>query len=206
MSAGLWIGTLASSGAVAAGDFRAIATAVVGTNSPQEVTFSNIPQTFRHLQVRMLTQQGSGTSTPTAGQNIYLLARINNLGGTNFYTGHALNGVWPGSSTVWPNAENFPSASYDNMYVGYSIVNTNASASFGAHVMDILDYSSTTKNKTIRTFGGWGNVSNPGAVGLFSNVALTNQAITTLSIRANVPAGRTFNQNTHIALYGILAP
>jgi hypothetical protein len=71
---------------------------------------------------------------------------------------------------------------------------------FGALVMDILDYTSTTKNKTIKTLTG-ADVNGAGNVWLFSGLWFKSpEAITSIKFTTN---GLTYQTGTQFALYGI---
>jgi hypothetical protein len=85
-----------------------------------------------------------------------------------------------------------------NLFVGTNGTSNNAANSFGAGVIDILDFSSTTKNTTTRVLAG--NAGTTASVqfqsGLFNNTA----AITSMTIfgnTGNLVAG------TRFSLYGI---
>ena len=77
--------------------------------------------------------------------------------------------------------------------------NANSSG-FGAIVVDILDYTSTTKNKTVRSIGG---LDNNGGGQMYINSSLwyaTPAAITQIDI---TPELGNFAQYSQFALYGI---
>jgi hypothetical protein len=70
-------------------------------------------------------------------------------------------------------------------------------------MIDIHDYASTTKNKTVRQFTGTDtNSSASGAfrLGLGSGLWMSSSAITTVSI---LPGGTAHAAGTTFALYGI---
>jgi hypothetical protein len=75
---------------------------------------------------------------------------------------------------------------------------------FGAGIIDIFDYSSTTKNKTIRAFTGtdFNTASTTAEVGLFSSVWL-NSGSGVSTIRFYFPTGGNFATGSTFALYGI---
>jgi len=76
------LGILASSRpAAAAGDYESIATAS-GTGSNDEITFSSIPSTYKHLQIRGLAN--------ASGTNALMAVRLN--GNTSGYARHYLLG------------------------------------------------------------------------------------------------------------------
>jgi hypothetical protein len=72
--------------------------------------------------------------------------------------------------------------------------------------MDILDYASTSKNKTLRTFAG-GDNNGGGSVDLWSHLWMSTSAITRLTFYAySQGSASNFGANTRFALYGVKAP
>ena len=72
---------------------------------------------------------------------------------------------------------------------------------FGAFIIDIHDYSSTSKYKTVRGFGGLdaNNSSVDLEINLISGVWMNTAAISSITLSANDP----FTTTTTFALYGI---
>ena len=166
-------------------DFDSIATVNVGAGGSSSIVFSSIPSTYRHLQIRMLARSSSTS-------NGYTL-QMNSDTGSN-YTRHYLYGTGSGSALAAGLANT------TSIILSDSAVSTSTSGVFGAAVCDILDYTSTTKNKTVRTLGGFDNNGN-GAV--FFNSGLyfaTPAAVSTLTI---TPDAGSFVQYSQFALYGI---
>ena len=71
---------------------------------------------------------------------------------------------------------------------------------FGASIWDILDYTSTTKNKTIRMIGGF-DANGSGRLNFTSSLWLNTNAITSLTFRNSSNAN--FVEYSSFALYGI---
>lgn len=170
------------------GAFDSIASAApTGTGT---VTFSNIPQTFGHLQLRIMarsTQAGFATVNTCSIQ-------INSDSGNNYYTNYI---IATGSGTNASNSWGDSSGMFALLY-GASSALSNL---FGVTVMDIFDYTSTNKRKTIRA--NMGAMNNQGDAN--NEVRLVNwtwantSAITSLTITTN----NNFADGTTIALYGI---
>jgi hypothetical protein len=155
--------------------------------SGNQVTFSSIPQTFTHLQVRVSAR---GTTTFSDGLTLYM--RLNADSGTN-YSFHQLFGN--GSAAFSTNG-----VSTNNMDASQIFADAGASANiFGSTITDILDYSSTAKNKTIKTIGGWDGNSTKGRVMIASGAWRNTNAVTTVDciIDGGWVAG------TRLDLYGI---
>ena len=167
-----------------------IATTLVGSGGVSSVTFSNIPNTYKHLQIRCLSQNNRGTY----GTSTYLL-RINSDSGTNYYN-HILSGSGASVSA---------SAYSDTAINPNDQCGTSTSGFFGVSVIDILDYTNTNKNKVFRILGGIdinGTVAgSPGFVSINSALWNNTASITTLTF---TPAhGTLWTQNSRFSLYGI---
>jgi hypothetical protein len=69
-------------------------------------------------------------------------------------------------------------------------------------IMDVHDYASTTKNKTMRSFGGSDGADYfvTGTVGLLSGLWMNTNAITSITIALG--AGN-YSTNSKFSLYGI---
>lgn len=177
------LGILASAGAAPAGAYELISTQVVSSGSPTSVTFSTIPSTYRHLQVRFTV------NSPTNGNflgNLYL--RSNGLSSGYVYHYIAGNGsaIDPSSGT---------SATY--MQIRNAI--PGATNIFGAGIIEVLDYTATNKVKTIRAFAGANNVSER-IVALNSGFVNNTGAITSLQLLTD--SGSIAN-GSRFSLYGI---
>jgi hypothetical protein len=162
-----------------------IAGSTVGAGGVANISFSSIPQTFTHLQIRLFAASKS-TTTPD-----YLGGYINGDGANN-YARHNL--VGNGSAVSADGVANAGLWAIDSAITG-----TNATNIFSSYVIDFLDYTSTTKNKTIRSIGGY-DTNGAGQVRLNSNLYFaTPSAITGLSLFP----GSGFAQYTRADLYGI---
>jgi hypothetical protein len=122
------------------GAYDSIATTTVGAGGAASVTFSSIPSTYTHLQIRMM---GKAVDTNIEQYNPRL--RFNSDTGAN-YTVHYFRGY---GTTVGAGAV----TGSDGAYCGISTFpSSNAVYAnvFGSTVVDILDYTNTSKNKIIR--------------------------------------------------------
>ena len=173
------LGIIASSKFGDAGDFESIATVSVGSGGSSTITFSSIPATYTHLQIRAILKQSIGSGA---------FARFNSDTGSN-YARHRLQGNGSSASAAGD-------ASQDKV-----LINTSQGFSdFGTIVMDILDYANTNKYKTERHLFGI-DLNGSGQVGLESNLWQSTSAIT--SIEFISPNGGNYAQYSHFALYGI---
>ena len=154
------------------------------------VTFSGIPSTYSSLQLRILSR-----STRTAMANLNI--QVNSDTGT-VYTQHELSGDGTTATALGSVAGGVTNAS-----IARSTGTNSTTGIFGVSIIDIHDYASTTKNKTIRGFFGIDNNSAApaGVVGMRSVLYIGTSAITSLTLTSasstNFIAGSTF------ALYGM---
>jgi hypothetical protein len=171
------LGILAASGGVAS-SFESIATQSL--NGVSTITFNSIPSTFKHVQLRFLGIESSLAST--------FRLRLNGDTGANY----ARHWMYGDGSSVSAGG----SASTTVIDVG-SKLGILTEPCVG--IIDILDYSSTTKNKTVRSFSGHDR-NGAGEVGLYSGVWLNTDAVNSITFFAS--AGNQ-NAGATIALYGI---
>jgi hypothetical protein len=180
------VGIIASSGGVAGGDYESIATVTVGAGGASSISFTSIPSTYQHLQVR-----GIARSTYASGNIDILQMQINSDTGNN-YAWHWLFG--DGSSAGAGAASTTSNITFRD------INNANTTAStFGAAVIDILDYSNTNKYKTTRTLVGY-DANGNGKINFDSGVWMSTSAISSFTI---VCGNANFAQYSSFALYGI---
>jgi hypothetical protein len=163
-----------------------IAKTLVGVGGASSITFSNIPQNYKHLQVRCL-----GRTTGAVDNDVALLT-FNSDTGTN-YSAHDLRGN--GGVVA---AGGYPSQT--SMYLQRFAGGNQTSGMFGVVVADILDYANTSKYKTLRDIGGY-DFNGTGNAYLASGLWMNTNAITSMSM---TPAqGGVWAQYTRFALYGI---
>ena len=149
--------------------FESIATAT-GTGSSGTITFSSIPSTYQHLQIRMLGK----TATAAAGADALDITFNNDSNGNYVYhniTGDGASATAGASST---------STTFIRIGAGAGrATETNICA---VSIIDIHDYASTTKNKTVRRFGGFDKNGSGGSIILNSGLWMSTNAINTITI------------------------
>lgn len=186
-------GLLAGGVAASTTSYESISTVTVGAGGSSSISFSSIPSTYKHLQIRLLAQSNRATYGTDS-----ILGTLNSDTGAN-YAYHVLRGDGGSASAT-------SGASQSRFYV-YSPSSTTAASAytFGGSVIDILDYANTNKYKTIRclsgadlngTVGGYG-----GAVALTSSLWQSTNAVTTINLAPE--SGTLWNQYSSFALYGI---
>ena len=160
------------------GAYDSIATTTVGSGGSATITFSSIPATYTHLQVRAFVRDAYGPF------------RFNSDTGAN-YTRHYLYG--DGASVVAGSGTSQTSIDL--------ITATSTASTFGVNIVDILDYTNTNKYKTVRVLRGE-DLNGSGSVMLGSGLWLNTSAITSITFNAT-GLGGSFAQYTSLALYGI---
>jgi hypothetical protein len=166
------------------GAYDSIATTTVGSGGASSITFSSIPQTYTHLQIRGITR------TPLAS---YITARFNADTGSNYSTHY----IYAEPGTVVSGG----AANDTVFYVSRSNYSASASTMFGAGICDILDYSNTNKYKTTRTLTGNNSNGTAGQAILISSGNWRNTAAVTSIVI--FPTSGDFSQYSSFALYGI---
>ena len=171
-------------GAVVPSDYELISTTVLGSDAAS-VTFSSLgdySSTYKHLQIRGVQK----TSQPNVWGGSFL--RINGDTGSS-YRSHNLFG---NGSTVSSN-DGGAGTFITNPFVAGS---TNSSV-FSPVIYDILDAYSSTKNTTVRFFGGRLVGSGEDRVSLSSGLYNNTASVTSLSITGesstNLLAGCRFS-------------
>ena len=169
------------------GAYDSIATTTVGGGGAASITFSSIPATYTHLQIRMTGRLNA------ASQNGTGILRYNGDTSSSNYTYHEVFGNGTAASA-------YGSAAPESNQI-LSLTGATATASvFGVAITDILDYANTNKYTTQRNFGGYDN-NGSGQVRLNSGLWMNTAAITSIVITPN--AGTAFDQYSSFALYGI---
>lgn len=191
------LGIIASSIAgskVVTNSYESLATVTVGAGGASSITFSGISGSYSHLQIRGIAR----TTDATAGTASWDF-RFNSDSGSN-YAYHRLYG--DGTSV---GANGYSSQTTASSVLGVIPTNGNTASTFGAVVIDLLDYSNTNKYKTVRLLGGTddnsGSASRSRLV-FASSLWMSTSAITSISFN---PSGQTFAQYSQLALYGIKA-
>jgi len=175
------LGIWASSKAVATdtGAMFPLQVITVGPAGASSVSFTNIPSTYSHLQLRIIGRSASSN---------YGFLRFNSDSGSN-YASHFLYG--DGSSAAASAVTSSTSI--------YGARMGAATSTFGASIVDILDYANTNKNKTVRTLMG-NDENGSGLVLLVSGLWTSTSAISSITY---IPQVSDFLQNSQFALYGI---
>lgn len=162
-------------------------------NGTASITFSNIPQTYKHLQIRIIAKN----SAAAGGIGIF----YTQFNGDSTYTNYRSHILYGNGTSALTNSNQ----AVDRLgcEAGY-LADTASTNLYAATIVDIHDYASTTKNKTIRSITGYdGNASGNEIIGLRSGAWFSNAAITSIKIETTDPAATFFNTGSRFSLYGI---
>lgn len=170
------------------GAYDALATVTVPSGGAASVTFASIPNTYKHLQIRVLVQ-----TNYLDYRNDAIKVRYNADANTSNYYTHQLYGS--GSSA---GSQSYAADGVIVSYIASALSNTNM---FGTAIIDVLDYTSTTKTKTTRSLAGWDGNGAGFAVLNSTGWFATPAAINTVQILPN--AGTLLNQYSQFTLYGV---
>jgi hypothetical protein len=174
----------AKSGNLSVPSYNSIAT-FNGDGTTTEFTFSSIPQTYKHLQLRVYgTSQAAVSGDDPAW-------RFNGL-----LSGYA----WAIAREAGGNSQNY-SSSYNTgtMFLSYdAFQGANAgTTNTGSLVVDITDYTNTNRYKTVKSHGGR---MLPGGGG---HVSQGVGLITQLPAITSIYVGLRLRTGGYVALYGI---
>jgi hypothetical protein len=187
---GIWASAQQNAFATA---FDSIATVTVGAGGQSTISFTSIPTTYTHLQIRAMSRTNyAGTS---GGIENYIRVGNGSVDTGSNYTIHELGG---NGSTARAGA----ATSQTKSLLGYSPRNADLANTFGVYVCDILDYANTNKYKTFRSIAGHNmNTNVDGDIELFSGLWMSTSAINTIEL--STLASTNFQQYSSFALYGI---
>lgn len=166
------------------GSFESIATVAVGSGGQAEIDFTNIPTTFKHLQIRYIAR---GTRNAA---DVSFNFRLN--GATTGYAWHRLIGT--GTAAESGSGTNATAIDLNDIPAA-----TATASSFGAGIIDILDYADTNKNTTTRALFGR-DLNGSGMINFQSGLYNATTAVTSIKFRNGEG---NFAQHSSFALYGI---
>ena len=167
---------LAGNDVILPGSYEYIDSVTVGSGGANTITFTNIPQTYKHLQIRYFGFVANDA-----------FMRFNGDTATN-YSRHSLYGN--GASAAAYGAANETAIGFT-----YTASITNP----GISICDILDYRDTNKYKTVKVLNG-DDQNGSGIIMLASGNWRNTSAITSITIFED---SGVFGQYSSFALYGI---
>lgn len=179
------VSLLAGNAAYSPASYESISTVSLTANQTT-ISFTSIPSTYKHLQLRVSNYYSMNDDS--------FYVTFNGDSGAN-YSWHLTEGHNTSTRSLGYSSQNYIS----QWIAGAS---TSGTSSYpGVGIIDIFDYADTNKYKTTRTVGGYetNGTSPVGLVGIFSGNWRSTSAITSISI---VGSGQ-FRADSKFALYGI---
>ena len=168
--------------------YESIATVTVGAGGTSSIDFTSIPSTYKHLQIRGLARSTRAATTD------YIRMQFNGDTTSN-YRDHLLYGTGAAAASG-------DDGNNAGIFLHRVAAASATSGMFGALVIDILDYTSTSKNKTTRQLGGT-DQNGSGEIDFGSGLWFkTPEAITSIKLQAQAGTSN-FAQYSSFALYGI---
>lgn len=185
MHIGFW--ATAGAGAAGGGAAMELISSTILSSASASVSFSSIPATYKHLQIRMTARTSDSVNFGIEG----LRVQFNSDTNAN-YSAHDIMG---NGSSVGSNGYTNLSA----MNPGVNPTSMQASGVFGARIIDLLDYASTAKYKTLRSFSG--HSASESRVYLSSGSWRSTSAVS--SIQLFNGNSYNFTAGSRFSLYGI---
>ena len=183
------VGLLDAGVAASTNSYESIATVSVGSGGQTTISFTSIPSTYKHLQIRGIAR----ASAADASDHNIVAAFNSDTTYTNYRT-HVLDGDGSTASSGAAQVSGFYASA------GLTLGNTSTASAFSATVMDILDYTNTNKNTTTRALNGFDR-NGSGYVRFASSLWINTAAITRIDL--SLRTGGDFVQYSQFALYGI---
>ena len=180
MLGSLWFRSFSSTPAGA--DYELVTTTIL-SGSQATINFNTSAlSAYKHLQIRL-----TGRTTRAVSEDGAVSLQLNSDTGAN-YRSHFLVGT--GSTTV----------SYDSSIIelGSFSGNSAGASQFTAQVIDLLDFGSTSKNKTLRILSG--NAGSFNSIRLHSGLWISTAAVTSIDLKATVGSWAT---GSRFSLYGL---
>lgn len=186
MLGSLWFNSFSAGGAPGgAGDYELISTTVLGS-SAASVTFSGLGTSaaaYKHLQIRMT---GRGDSAVASISN-----RLRFNSATSTYADHYLDAN--GSSVT--SGANTSGDTF--LRLGRLPAASQSANIFGALIVDILDFASTSKNKTLKSLSGSAGYN---YLTFYSGLWASTSAITDITI---LTESGNFATGSRFSIYGL---
>ena len=180
---------LAGNSAFIPNSYESIATAT-GTGSSGTISFTSIPSTYKHLQIRGILRNDTVATTASS-----LRVRFNGDTASN-YSHHTLSGDGATAAATGTATQGYMNVANCNP------CNSAASNIVGSTLIDVIDYASTTKTKVQRALSGVNSNASDTTYKIVLSSGLWNStaAITQIDL---VSASGLWTTQTTFALYGI---
>ena len=181
-------------GAPTSAAYELITTTVLGSDTTS-VTFSGLGTSaaaYKHLQIRATARTNTASSSGNA-----IAMRLNGDSGAN-YAFHILNGASDGGGAV----QSYAGSSQTSFFMGSHTGASSTASAFAGNVIDILDFASTSKNKTARGLAGHANAS-LSRIRLYSGLWMSTAAVTSITLYDETVGSNSFVTGSRFSLYGL---
>jgi hypothetical protein len=168
------------------GAFDALASVTVGSGGAASIAFNGIPSGYKHLQIRAFVKDSYNSSN--GAQEGWL--QFNSDTASN-YSYHRING---NGSTTSASAVASNTVMDNEISIAYGNTQT-----FGVAIIDILDYTDTSKFKTVKSLNG-ADLNGSGYVRFASGCWRSTSAVTSIVFGGTISS---FAQYSSFALYGV---
>ena len=165
---------------------EAIATTYLEADT-SSVTFSSIPSTYEHLQLRMSLHSDRSANQDNIG------IRFNGDTGAN-YASHTMRGR---GTTTYAGAY----TGLNQMYGWSASAANQPSTDYSVSVVDVLDYANGNKNATIRLTNATEMLTSSPYLWFTSGLWVSTAAVTSMTV---VPvSGTNWTRGSEFTLYGL---
>ena len=163
--------------------FEAI-TSTTLTSTTASVSFSSIPSSYEHLQIRLFARNSDSAT------NRFVTMQFNSDTGANYNRWYIEADGDPETLT----------ASTGDTYitVGRVAANTATSNIFGVGIIDIVDYATTNKNTVVQSLCGYEN-NGAGQFHYATGLWLNTSAVSTITVACS---SGSFLSGSIVSLYG----
>jgi FlaG/FlaF family flagellin (archaellin) len=175
----LGIFSAAGAGGGVAGDYQLISTQILAatTNSITFTSLGDFSSTYKHLQLRTVAKSNQA-GTGSGGVSAFIEINTGTLNAHYLYT----------------DGGSFLAGGVANGFM-LNLVRAGATNAFSASITDFLDPYSTTKNKTVRTLGGYNS-----ELAFSSGLWQSTNSVTSITIRTTAD---NFDVGSRFSLYGL---
>lgn len=168
--------------------YESIATVTVGAGGSSSISFTSIPSTYKHLQIRVFAK---GTSAGDQDANL----RVGNgsIDSGSNYSWHTMY------ANAVPNVAAASGSTQTKAIIGFNYAVATGNSMGSVSIIDILDYADTNKYKTLKTLSGV-DKNGSGIIGMYSGSWRSTSGINQIEI---YPDAGNWGQYSSFALYGI---
>ena len=169
---------------------EAIATTYLEADAAS-VTFSSIPQTYEHLQLRVSVRSNAAANS---WARLYVQLGDGSVDTGSNYSHHSMMGDTSSTSVNYGSGE--VNVDYKQMV---DTVGGSPSTGYGNIVLDLMDYVNTNKNTTMAGVFGTASSDSP-VVGFGSGLWDNTAAVDTIKL---APSAGSFSRGSEFTLYGL---